>query len=163
MRGGSSEETQTFIDGLQVLSPYGASAPNTATRGRFNPFMFSGTVFSTGGYSAEYGQALSSALILNTNDMPVQDQFDLRNHVGRTRSGRNQEVGNRSSNSTCGIFRPEPLIWPLCPRILTGLIPSEAMQGSVNVRQKHGDHGMLKFYATGSSANFALNQAPSRS
>lgn len=32
-------------------------------RGRFSPILLSGTVFRTDGYSAEYGQALSSALI----------------------------------------------------------------------------------------------------
>ncbi len=33
---------------------------------REDPFLFSGTIFSAGGYSAEYGQALSSVLILNS-------------------------------------------------------------------------------------------------
>jgi hypothetical protein len=32
--------------------------------------LFKGTVFSTGGYSALYGQALSSALILESIDLP---------------------------------------------------------------------------------------------
>ncbi|MBK6994098.1 MAG: carboxypeptidase-like regulatory domain-containing protein [Lewinellaceae bacterium] len=35
-----------------------------------DPFLFKGTVFSTGGYSAQYGQGMSSALILDTQDMP---------------------------------------------------------------------------------------------
>ncbi|MDP2335056.1 MAG: TonB-dependent receptor, partial [Bacteroidota bacterium] len=74
VKGGDSEESQTYIDGSLVYVPYNSSAPNLATRGRFNPFMFKGTVFSTGGYSAEYGQALSSVLLLNTNDMPAEDQ-----------------------------------------------------------------------------------------
>lgn len=77
VKGGDSGESQTFIDGALVHTPYGAAAPNTSTRGRFNPFMFKGTIFSTGGYSAEYGQALSSVLLLSTNDMPDQDQLDL--------------------------------------------------------------------------------------
>ena len=49
---------------------YKRQVPDVPSRGRFQPFMFKGTVFSTGGYSAEYGQALSSAVILNTEDMP---------------------------------------------------------------------------------------------
>src|SRR5450759_5397165 len=36
--------------------------------------LFRGTVFSTGGYSAEYGQALSSVLLLNSIDMPEKDE-----------------------------------------------------------------------------------------
>jgi hypothetical protein len=68
VRGGDGNETRTFIDGLVVLDAYKPSAPNTPSRGRFLPFMFKGTSFSTGGYSAEYGQALSSALVLDSKD-----------------------------------------------------------------------------------------------
>ncbi|MFM7485484.1 MAG: TonB-dependent receptor plug domain-containing protein, partial [Cytophagales bacterium] len=46
-----------------------------AQRGRFSPFQFKGTSFSSGGYSARYGQALSSVLELNTNDMPSRSTF----------------------------------------------------------------------------------------
>ncbi|MDX1629520.1 MAG: TonB-dependent receptor, partial [Fulvivirga sp.] len=77
VRGGDGYETRTFIDGMEVLNSYSPAAPNTPTRARFSPFMFSGTSFSTGGYSAEYGEALSSALILNTKDMPAQNRTDL--------------------------------------------------------------------------------------
>ena len=77
VRGGESDETQTFVDGLRVAQPYGASANNIPTRGRFSPFLFSGISFSTGGYSAEYGEALSSVLLLNTIDEPVQEQTDI--------------------------------------------------------------------------------------
>ncbi|MGZ5286461.1 MAG: TonB-dependent receptor plug domain-containing protein, partial [Flavisolibacter sp.] len=45
--------------------------------GRFNPFLFKGTVFSTGGYSALYGQALSSAVILESIDLPDQTSATL--------------------------------------------------------------------------------------
>ena len=69
VRGGAAYETRTFIDGLRVQNPYNSSVPNIPARGRFSPFLFKGTMFSTGGYSAEYGQALSSALVLNTSDV----------------------------------------------------------------------------------------------
>ncbi|MEJ2004485.1 MAG: TonB-dependent receptor [Cyclobacteriaceae bacterium] len=77
VRGGDGEETRTFIDGLAVLDSYSTSLPNVATRSRFSPMMFSGMSFSTGGYSAEYGQALSSALILNTKDVAAADRTDI--------------------------------------------------------------------------------------
>lgn len=68
VRGGSSSETKTVIDGMIVQNPYFSSTPDVPQRGRFDPFMFKGTAFSTGGYSAQYGQALSSVLLLNTQD-----------------------------------------------------------------------------------------------
>src|SRR5215203_339128 len=70
VRGGTGEETKQFIDGTLLNNPYYTSVPDIATRGRFSPFLFKGTVFSTGGYSALYGQALSSAVILESIDLP---------------------------------------------------------------------------------------------
>lgn len=77
VRGGDGYESKTFIDGLLVKKPYSSNIPDMGSRGRFSPQLFSGTMFSTGGYSAEYGQALSSALILNTNAFPQRTQTDI--------------------------------------------------------------------------------------
>ena len=70
VRGGTAAETRAFIDGTVVNNFFYSSVPNVAQRGRFSPFIFKGTVFSTGGYSALYGQALSSALI-HTASIPA--------------------------------------------------------------------------------------------
>lgn len=77
VRGGTATETRTFIDGTLVNNFFFSSVPNVAQRGRFSPFLFKGTVFSTGGYSALYGQALSSALILESIDLPDQTSANL--------------------------------------------------------------------------------------
>jgi len=74
VRGGAGYETKQFIDGTMVNNPYYSSVPDLAQRGRFSPFLFKGTVFSTGGYSALYGQALSSALILESVDIPERSE-----------------------------------------------------------------------------------------
>lgn len=68
VRGGSANETKIVIDGMIVQNPFFSSTPDVPQRGRFSPFMFKGTAFSTGGYSAQYGQALSSILLLQTQD-----------------------------------------------------------------------------------------------
>ena len=57
VRGGDAEETQIFIDGIRVFTPYSPTTNNSPTRGRYSPFLFDGIRFSTGGYSAEFGQA----------------------------------------------------------------------------------------------------------
>ncbi|MFT7386227.1 MAG: hypothetical protein ACI82E_000988, partial [Nonlabens sp.] len=77
VRGGSAEETQIFIDGSRVFRPFLPTTGNIPTRGRFSPFLFDGITFSTGGYSAEYGDALSSVLLLNTNDFPKEEKTEL--------------------------------------------------------------------------------------
>ena len=77
VRGGTATESKIYIDGNLVNNFFYSSTPGIATRGRFNPFLFKGTVFSTGGYSALYGQALSSALILESKDLPEKTEADL--------------------------------------------------------------------------------------
>ena len=77
VRGGTATESKIYMDGNLVNNFFYSSTPGIATRGRFNPFLFKGTVFSTGGYSALYGQALSSALILESKDLPEKTEADL--------------------------------------------------------------------------------------
>ena len=76
VRGGTGQETKQFIDGSLVNNPYYTSVPDISTRGRFSPFLFKGTVFSTGGYSALYGQALSSVVLLESVDLPEKSEID---------------------------------------------------------------------------------------
>ena len=77
VRGGDANEVGIYIDGLFVGNAYGSTTGNVPTRTRFNPNLFKGTFFSTGGYTAEYGQALSSTLALNTKDLSLRNQGDL--------------------------------------------------------------------------------------
>lgn len=77
VRGGTAAETKTIIDGMLVNKPFFSDVPDIPQRGRFSPFLFSGIAFSTGGYSAEYGQALSSVLILDSEDLPETNSTNL--------------------------------------------------------------------------------------
>src|ERR1700749_1450622 len=77
VRGGAGYEAKQYIDGTLVNNPYYSSVPDVAQRGRFSPFLFKGTVFSTGGYSAQYGQALSSVLLLESIDLPDKSEMDF--------------------------------------------------------------------------------------
>ncbi len=77
VRGGEAYETKTFMDGMLVSSPYYSKMPDLPTQGRFSPLLFSGSVFSTGGYSAEYGQALSSVVALNTTALEPETKSNV--------------------------------------------------------------------------------------
>lgn len=77
VRGGTSRESQTYIDGMHVLSPYSAASPNSSTRSKYSPFHFEGINFSTGGYSSEYSQSLSSILPLDTKDKNETSKYGL--------------------------------------------------------------------------------------
>lgn len=70
VRGGDASEAAVIIDGMVAQNAFLSSAPGVAARSRFGPFQFKGVSFSSGGYSARYGQALSSVLELNSTDQP---------------------------------------------------------------------------------------------
>lgn len=75
IRGGSAEEAKIMIDGAVVNNFFYSAVPGIAQRGQ--PLSFSGTVFSTGGYSAVYGQALSSVLSLESVDIPERSEVQV--------------------------------------------------------------------------------------
>ncbi len=77
VRGGDVSETSFIVDGLVAQNAFGSSVPGVAQRTRFNPFQFKGTAFSTGGYTARYGQALSSVLDLSTLDLPDKTNINI--------------------------------------------------------------------------------------
>ncbi len=98
VRGGSAEETQAYINGLRVPKLYSASLPDLPSRTRFSPFTFRGITFATGGFSAAYGDALSGALLLQTQGLPQRNLtsvsiMTLGGSIGRTQKlGRSQAI-----------------------------------------------------------------------
>jgi vitamin B12 transporter len=98
VRGGTAAETKTFIDGTLVNNFFYSSVPNIAQFSRFSPFIFKGTVFSTGGYSALYGQALSSALILESIDLPDRSAANVGISVLNAGAGFQQLAKNKNSS-----------------------------------------------------------------
>lgn len=77
VRGGDASEATIVMDQMVSQNAFFAGAPGVATRSRFSPFQFKGVSFSSGGYSARYGQALSSVLELNTLDLPDKSTVNL--------------------------------------------------------------------------------------
>lgn len=156
VRGGEAEETQIFIDGIRVFTPYTPTTNNAPTRGRFSPFLFDGITFSTGGYSAEYGQALSSVLLLNTIDEPDQEKTDIGiMSLGATLG--NTQRWNKSSLSVNGSYINLAPYNEIFPNRNEWIKPAEVLSGETVYRNKF-DSGLLKLYAAFDSTNFELTQ-----
>ncbi|MGF1554788.1 TonB-dependent receptor [Paucihalobacter sp.] len=156
VRGGEADETQIFIDGIRVFTPYSPTTNNIPSRGRYSPFLFDGITFSTGGYSAEYGQALSSVLLLNTIDEPDQNKTDIGiMSVGATLG--NTQKWHKSSLSVNASYTN------LAPYLLLfedrndWQKPFEGASGELVFRQKLNS-GLLKLYAAFDTTNFELIQ-----
>ncbi len=158
VRGGAAGETQVFIDGLRVFQPFNATANNIPTRGRFSPFLFKGITFSTGGYSAEYGQALSSVLLLNTTDVPDQEKTDISimsvgGGLGHTELWGNQSL---SINTQYINLSPYEALIPSNQGVRWNS-PFESISGEAVFRSK-GDKSMFKFYTGFNHTNLDIEQ-----
>lgn len=77
VRGGTGTETKFFMDGNLVNNFFGNSVPGIKGMDRLNTSLFKGNVFSSGGYSALYGQALSGILALESIDLPERNSADF--------------------------------------------------------------------------------------
>ncbi|HYJ38741.1 MAG TPA: carboxypeptidase-like regulatory domain-containing protein [Chitinophagaceae bacterium] len=147
VRGGTAQETKVFIDGTQVNNFYFSSVPDIAQRGRFSPFIFKGTVFSSGGYSALYGQALSSALILESVDLPERSSASLGiSSVGL--SGGWQEL-NKKKTASWGVAYSYTNLLPyfeLVKQKPDYVTLPEFHNAEANFRIKTSKTGMIKFY-----------------
>ena len=157
VRGGDGSETRTFIDGLVVHEAYGAAAPNTPSRGRFLPFMFKGTSFSTGGYSAEFGQALSSALVLDSKDEAgiTRTDFGLLSVGADVTHTQAWETGSIAGKLQYTNIRP---YFRLIRQTIDWITPPASVEGVASFRQKVGDKGMVKLYGNFNTASFSLYQ-----
>jgi hypothetical protein len=81
VRGGDASEAAIVVDGLTLQNPFFTDAPGMQSRSRFNVFQFKGIAFSSGGYSARYGQAMSSVLEMNTLDLPDESTVNVGIHM----------------------------------------------------------------------------------
>jgi len=147
VRGGTASESKIYMDGNLVNNFFYTSTPGIATRGRFNPFLFKGTVFSTGGYSALYGQALSAALILESTDLPEKTEADLSVTVIGVGGGIQHLA--KDKKSSWGVSYNYTNLW-----LAFNVIKQKqdffkvpvAHQGDANFRIKTKNGGFLKYY-----------------
>lgn len=147
VRGGTGSETQTFIDGTWVKNAFSASIPDLGARGRFNPFIFKGTVFSAGGYSALYGQALSSAVILETIDLPERSAANA--NLSAIGAGASIQKLSTNKKQSFGIGYNYVNLAPYFALIKQNINykhAPEVHQIDINYRLKTSKNGFLKFY-----------------
>jgi hypothetical protein len=155
VRGGTAAETKIFIDGTLVNNFFQSSAPNIAGYGRFSPFLFKGTVFSTGGYSALYGQALSSALILESIDLPDRTSASLGLSVIGVNGGY-QALSKNKKFSWGGAYaytNLAPAFAIIKQKQDYSQVP-EFHSGDLNFRIKTSAKGMVKYYAYFNKSRF---------
>jgi hypothetical protein len=146
VRGGTASETKTIFDGTWVQKPFMNDMPNVAQRGRFGPFAFKGMSFSSGAYSAQYGQALSGVMILDSKDFPSNESTDIGIlSVGASLG--HTEVWKRTSLNMNVSYYNLALANQIVSQNIDWIKDPESLQWSSTLRQKVGTNGLIKMYS----------------
>ena len=145
IRGGDSNESQTYIDEMHVLSPYTTTGDNIPVRGRYSPFMFEGINFSTGASASEYAQGLSSVLALNTKDVsPITKIGVNASSVGVSGGGTQAfEKGSVSVNLDYQNLKP---YYSLFPSRMNWIDPYRLFSGSSQIRFNPNQRTVFKTF-----------------
>jgi hypothetical protein len=118
--------------------------------------MFKGTIFSSGGYSAEYGQALSSALILQTSDLPTESLTSLSFMSVGLGTSHTQRWKNTSLAASLDYFNLSPYFYLINQNFDWQEAPN-GINSSLVFRQKTSKKGMIKIYGQMGTTQSELN------
>jgi len=155
VRGGEGYETKTFMDGMRVATPYTSKMPDMPARGRFSPLLFSGTLFSTGAYSAEYGQALSSIVDMKTNSIETENKSSISimtvGVMGSTTKCREKSSfsfnGDFLTSALSNVINKQQVDWTKSP---------VTADGTIMFRQKTGKTGLYKLFGTFNTSSSSM-------
>jgi hypothetical protein len=156
VHGGSATETKAFFDGMLVKNPFGSNLPDLSNRSRFSAFMFKETAFSTSGYSAQYGDALSSALSLETKDPTnkTSNEFSITSLGG----GAAHTQGYKNSSLLVGVnYYNFGLNDAVVSQNTKWQNDPKQYQATINYKDKISPNGTLKIFADYSSTSLSFN------
>lgn len=149
IRGGTGAETKIFIDGSLINNYFTNSVPGIAGRDRFNTSLFKGNIFSSGGYSALYGQALSGVLLLESVDLPATTSYDfgISPLFASANYQKLSDSKTYSYGASLGYFNLG-LVQKILKYNTDFSKPAQGFGGDVNFRMKTKSGGMFKYYGS---------------
>lgn len=77
VRGGDFTETRVFLNEALLLNPAQLQSPAGTFVGTFDPFLMDAVYFTSGGFGARYGDALSAVVALRTQARPASRTITL--------------------------------------------------------------------------------------
>ncbi len=148
VRGGDVTETKLLLDQATVHYPYRYESPAGGTFGAVPPFLVDGTEFSMGGFSAQYGNALSGVLAMESKDRPTQARQYLNLGLAAASLEFDQPLvedelgvrvsGNRSFTGVLFRVNGERSDYTTVP---------QGVDGNANLTWDYSDTGQLKLFA----------------
>lgn len=96
VRGGSSDEQLTFIDGMHVMCPYTSPSGSSLARNSYSAHIVDGFSLIPGGASMEFGNALSAVVAIDTKDRNDTDKLGAMLSTGGININGNKAFKNAS-------------------------------------------------------------------
>ncbi|MFQ6114589.1 MAG: carboxypeptidase-like regulatory domain-containing protein [bacterium] len=135
VRGGDVSETVTILDQATIVHPYRFESPTGGIFGTITPFLVRGTFFSTGGFSAKYGNALSGILAMESLGRPLKAKYNFNIGLAAT----SVQIALPLKNKSLGVR-------------FSGNRSSTGLMFRVN-----GRHADFTKHPRGTDVNFSLN------
>lgn len=145
VRGGDVSEVLVLLDGVVVAHPYRYESPTGGFRGAVDPFMLQGASFTTGAFSAEYGNSLSAVVDMQTMGRPTDAQTNVTAGLAGVSASIAQPLGahgglrlaaNRTTPSVLFTVNPSPKTFDQLPGgwDLSGSLTADSTRfGSVRI------------------------------
>lgn len=159
VRGGTGAETKFFMDGSLVNNFFGNTVPGIKSMDRLNTSLFKGNIFSSGGYSAMYGQALSSVLILESIDFPERNSVDIGvSPIFLSGGFQNVNIDKTKSFGISASYSNLALMTELLTFNNTFTKSPESFGANFNFRLKNKTGGILKYYGSFDTNSLGLQE-----
>lgn len=111
VRGGDPAETPIYVDGARLFHPGRFETLNGSIFGVFDPSVMRTAYFSSGGFSARYGNALSGVVALETDRRPTSRRWRAGANLVSVGGTVWQPLGERAGMwSTAMLTHTRPLL-----------------------------------------------------
>ena len=147
VRGGDVTETKTLLDGATVYHPYRYESPAGGSFGAVRPFLVEGTQFSTGGFSAQYGDALSGVLAMESQDRPTRDRQYLNLGLAAASVALDQPLGDEWGLRLSGNRSFTGLLFRVNGQAGDYATAPQGLDGNLGLTWDYGDTGQLKLFS----------------
>lgn len=134
VRGGDPAESPMYVDGARLFYPGRFETLNGSLFGVLDPSVMRRAYFSSGGFSARYGNALSGVVDLETDGRPQQARWRAGLNLATAGASVWRPAGDRAGVwGSAALTRTDAMLWlhgrsddyPSSPRslqVMTGLV-----------------------------------------
>jgi hypothetical protein len=156
VRGGDYTETRIFIEGAPMFTAYQFETPTGSVAGTINPFLTDGITFSSGGFGAQWGNALSGIIDLHSQDVPASTYTNVNATLLSVGAGTALRVNDRLGfSATAGVSNLATL-FALNGNPREYRPPPRGSSFSAQGVWKYSKAGRVKFFALRQQSDFGI-------